>query len=142
MIMCNAIVGFAETTKPSLKAHLWKIVPLKYCMEKAHEKRFFFPRQFNFKNVCNFKKWDSHVITALCFDIGLLLAAVQDDLAVTEWLCFSLQNCLLKNVYKLQKKSKMCVLKSKFSQNQSEGVRRWTRKQQVQILVSSGSVHK
>lgn len=44
---------------------------------------FFFPRQFNFKNVCNFKKWDSRVITVLRFDVGLLLAAVQDDLAVT-----------------------------------------------------------
>lgn len=111
MILCNAIVGFAETTKPSLKAHLWKIVPLKYCMEKAHEKRGFFPCQFNFKKVCNFKKWDSRVITALRFDVGLLLAYVQDDLAVRGVAVLFPAKLLVEKCVqstKKKKKSKMC----------------------------------
>lgn len=42
VIMFNTIVGFGETAKPSLKAHFCKIVPLKNCMEKAHEKMLVF----------------------------------------------------------------------------------------------------
>lgn len=59
MITFDTIVGFTEATKPSLKAHLWKIVPLKYwCMEKAHEKMFcfvLFSCWFDLKNVCDLK---------------------------------------------------------------------------------------
>lgn len=43
---------------------------------------FFFLANSTSKMYVVLKKWDSHVITALRFDVGLLLAAIQDDLAV------------------------------------------------------------
>lgn len=58
------------------------------------------------------KAWELHVISALCFDIELLLAAFQEDLAIMGWLYFSYKPACWK-IYRVYKRGKMWAFKSK-----------------------------